>query len=155
MVMIPSTEPLSTTQVGETPFFLLTKGEDEKRAGIDMAVDNDGDLVFTSSNDLQLSYGLTNALQAMKLKMVTELGQNLRHTNYGLPVAIGRKTSNPDDTRQLLITGINDMIKSDQRFDRIETLNVRIDGSVVLIELVVRLAGTGTMLPISFTINTG
>jgi hypothetical protein len=120
-----------------------------------MAVDNDGDLVFTSSNDLQLSYGLTNALQAMKLKMVTELGQNLRHANYGLPVAIGRKTSNPDDTRQLLITGINDMIKSDQRFDRIETLNVRIDGSVVLIELVVRLAGTGTMLPISFTINTG
>lgn len=156
LVMIPSEEPLTDQQVGETPFFLMSKNEDEKRAGIDLALNDNGDLIFTPGGDLQLSYGLANALQAVKLKMVTERGQNPRHRDYGMPVIAGNKLDDSEQLRDILITGANQAIESDNRFDRIEQLDVRlVNNNTFSIGLIVRMAGTGTLLPISFTVNTG
>jgi len=156
LVMIPSDQPLSTEQVGETPFFLLSKSEDEKRAGVDLAINDDADIVFTSNSDLQLSFGVANALQAVKLKMVSERGQLPRHPNYGLPVVVGQKANDPSELQGALVAGVTDMISADPRFDRIEQLDVRhAAGNTFTIGMVVRMAGTGTLVPLSFTINTG
>lgn len=155
MILIPSPQAIETQSKNEVPFFLAAKKEDERRAGVDLAFNEDRDLVFTSSGDLQLSYGLSNALQAMQIKMISEKGQSPRHPNFGLPPVQGKKGNQPNQTKQALITSINEMVNTDPRFDRVETLDVKVGNGIVSISLVVRMAGTGTLVPISFTVNIG
>jgi hypothetical protein len=153
-VAIPSESTTDTIQVGDTPFFLESSSEDEKRAGVDLLVGEDGDLVFGSNGDFQLSYGVANAIQAMRLKVLSERGQSKRHPNYGLPSVIGEKERDPTVIQDTLINGINDMVNADSRFDRIEQIDVsKGDSNDVRIGLIVRMAGTGTPLPISFKLN--
>ena len=47
------------------------------------------------------------------------------------------------------------MIEIDSRFERVETLRVSKSGPAMLIRLEVRMAGSGTVVPISFSVNTG
>lgn len=156
LILIPSDQPLPQQKVGVDPFFLKSLTEDEKNSGIDLAVNGDMDIVFTSTNDLQLSFGLSNAVQAIQYKMMTEKGQLPRHPDYGLPQVAGQKANDPDAIKQVLINGINDMINADSRFSRIERLDViRPVGNEFRIKLNVRMAGTGTVVPISFSVNTG
>lgn len=156
LVLIPSSEPLEQQQVGETPWFLLTKSEDEKRQGVDLSLDANGDISFTPNNDLQLSFGLANALQAVKLKIATERGSLVRHSAYGIPTIAGVKAEDTTQLKQILVEGLQASIGADSRFDRIETLDVRRPtGNTFTIGMVVRLAGSGALVPISFNINTG
>jgi hypothetical protein len=55
-VLIPSEEPLEDSRRDPVPWFLAKSAEDEKRAKIDLALDDDGDLVFTPNGDIKLSY---------------------------------------------------------------------------------------------------
>jgi hypothetical protein len=91
----------------------------------------------------------------MQIKMISEKGQNPRHPNYGLPAVMGTKGNQPQQIKQALITSINEMVNADSRFDRVETLDVKVGNGVVNISVVVRMSGTGTLVPISFTVNTG
>ncbi len=153
-VSIPSDVPTNEVDVGETPFFLETKSEDEKNAGIDFLIDDSGDIVLGANGDLQLSYGLANALQAMKFKILSERGQSKRHPTYGLPNVVGKKVRDPEAIYNTLIDGINEMVEADPRFDRIEQIDVvPAEQSGIRIGLVVRLAGTGTLLPLNFKLN--
>lgn len=154
-VAIPSDVPLDNDQVGETPFFLESSSEDERRAGIDLLVGDDGDIVFGSTGDIQISSGITNALQAMKLKVLSERGQSKRHPDFGLPSVTGEKERDPAAIRQTLIDGINEMVNADSRFDRIEQIEAfKGEDNDIQIGVVVRLAGSGTLVPLSFKLNT-
>jgi len=156
LISIPSELPLSQERGTDLPFFLTASAEDEKRAGVDLAVNSNNDLVFTASGDLQLSFGTSNALQAVRFKMISERGQSRFHPEYGLPLVVGQKSSDPATLRQTLIDSINDMINTDQRFDRIEQLEVISNApNAIAISMIVRMAGTSTLVPLSFTINTG
>lgn len=154
-VLIPSEEPTDTTPINGIPYFLATKGEDEKRAGVDLAVGSNMDLVFGSNGDLQLSFGVANAVQAIQFKMMSEQGQNPKHPTYGLAPVVGSKMNDPEAVRQVLIDSVNSMIEADLRFDRVEQLNARLNGNVFIISLVVRMAGSGSLIPISFNVNVG
>lgn len=153
-VAIPSEKPLEQGQIGETPFFLEASSEDEKRAGVDLMMGDDGDIVFGSTGDLQITYGIENALQAVKLKVLSERGQSKRHANYGLPSVMGEKERDPNFIKQVLINGVSEMIDADPRFDRIEQIDLQKgDKNDIRIGLVVRMAGTGTLVPLSFKLN--
>lgn len=154
LVVIPTPIPPSTT-IGDTPFFLSDKSEDEKRAGVDLSVNTDFDLVFTPTSDMQLSFGVPNAVQAIKIKLVSEKGQNKRHQEFGVASVMGEKLDSPEDVKGALITSITDMIEADNRFDRVENLGISQVDTAFLVNLEVRMAGTGTVIPISFTVNTG
>jgi hypothetical protein len=155
--LIPSAEPVQNVSK-DTPWFLQYKKEDEKRAQVDLMLTSDMDLTFTSNNDLQLSFGLANAMQALKLKIAIEQGSLLRHPGFGLLAIQGSTTVNPDNVRSALITSIVSSVAADSRFSRVESINVdfvKTSGtSGFVIQLVVRLAGTGTLLPINFRIST-
>jgi hypothetical protein len=156
MVLIPSLQPLPEQRVGTDSITLESLAEDEKNAGVDFAVNDDMDIVFTSTNDLQLSFGLPNVVQAVKYKILTEKGAIPRHKSYGLPNVSGRRADDPEGIQAELIRGITDMIDADSRFSRIERLDVvRSAGNQYTIKLAVRMAGTGTVVPISFNVNTG
>lgn len=160
-VLIPSPEPLPDDRNDEVPWFLAKAAEDEKRAKIDLALDPNGDLTFTTNGDVRLSYGLDNAIQAIKLKIITELGSLRYHPTFGLVNVIGNKNSNIDDIRELITQSIISQIQADSRFDRVE--DIAVDYLVnsttnqgvgaIAISLTVRLAGGTQVIPISFTVN--
>lgn len=160
-VLIPSPEVLPNDRKEEVPWFLAKSAEDEKRAKVDLALGPDGDLSFTTNGDLKLSYGIDNAIQAIKLKIITELGSLRYHPSYGLINVIGNKNLNIDETRELLIQSINAQIEADSRFDRVEHLSVDYlvnsitsqGVAAMAISLTVKLAGGGQSIPISFTVN--
>lgn len=154
LVMIPS-ESEADLLPGRTPYFLSSKSEDEKRAGIDLAVNDDMDLVLTSSGDLALSYGLPNAIQAVQLKMLSEKGQLPLHPGFGLPNVIGMKIRDPEGLKQTIVSGITQMIENDSRFSRIEQLDVKLVQSALTINMIVRMAGSGTLIPLSYSVNVG
>jgi hypothetical protein len=155
-IMIPIVGATNDPQLNETPWFLKAKPEDEKRAGIDLALSNSGDLSFTSTGDLSLSYGLANAMQAAKLKLTIEQGTLNRHADYGVVSVVGATNINDSTVQGQLITSIVEAFKVDKRFSAVERISITPatgDASGLLVQLVVKLAGTGTSLPISFTMN--
>lgn len=160
-VLIPSPEPLPDDRNDEVPWFLAKSADDERRAKIDLAIDDNGELTFTPNGDIKLSYGLDNAIQAIKLKIVTELGSLRYHPTYGLVNVVGNKNSNIDDLRELLTQSILRQVEADSRFDRVEDLAVNYlvnnqtgqGVGAMAINLNVRLAGGTQVIPISFTVN--
>lgn len=119
-VLIPSTTPLDEAPSLETPWFLRTSGEDEKRMKIDLDLNESMDLVLTPSNDLSLSYGLANAIQAMKLKLMVELGELQRHPEFGFVAIVGQTNVNRDGAKATMVESLNRQVEADPRFDRIE-----------------------------------
>jgi hypothetical protein len=160
-ILIPSTDPLPDDRNEEVPWFLAKAADDEKRAKVDLAVDVNGDLTFTTNGDVRLSYGLDNAIQAIKLKIITELGSLRYHPTFGLVNVVGNKNSSIDDVRELITQSITSQIQADGRFDRVEDLAVEylVNGATnegvgaIAISLSVRLAGGTQVIPISFTVN--
>jgi hypothetical protein len=160
-VLIPSEESLPDGRREEVPWFLSKAAEDEKRAKVDLAIDANGELNFTSNGDLTLSYGLANAVQALKLKIVTELGSLRYHPGFGLVSILGNQNSDLESVKSLITESLTEQIELDSRFDRIENLTVDYlvnsatnEGvSAMSITLSVRLAGGSTVVPISFTVN--
>jgi hypothetical protein len=160
-VLIPSNEPLPDARQDEVPWFLSNSAQDEKRQKVDLAIDENGELNFSTNGDFSLSYGLANAVQAMRLKIITELGSLRYHPDFGLVNIVGSKNQNLDDLKGLIIDSITSMIKADPRFDRVESLNVQylVDSNsntavaAMNITLSVRLAGGSTVIPISFTVT--
>jgi len=160
-VLIPSPEALPDDRNDEVPWFLAKSADDEKRAKIDLALGPNGDLTFTTNGDVKLSYGLDNAIQAIQLKIVTELGSLRYHPTFGLVNVIGNKNLDIDAIRGLIVESINSQIEADGRFDRVENLSVEYlvnstasqGVGAIAISLSVRLAGGTQTIPISFTVN--
>lgn len=158
-VLIPSTDPIDDQSVSDIPWFLATKGDDEKRAKVDLFINEDGDLNFNTTSDLQLSYGIENDMQAIRLKMGIEQNSLPRHLGFGLPPVQGQTNRDIGALKQSLIDSITKQIEADSRFDRVERLDVQYlpdQGSAAtgfFITLVVKLAGSNAKLPITFSIN--
>ena len=160
-ILIPSEEDLPADLKVDLPFFLQTKGEDEKRQKVDLAIGNTGDLIFDHTDDLGLSFGIDNAVQSIKLKFAVEEGELHRHKDYGLIGITGAANHDVATLRSTLVESISNQISADSRFDRIERLDVeyfntndpRFPGNAFLISLSVRLAGSNAVIPITFTVN--
>lgn len=160
-VLIPSPTPLPDERKDDVPWFLAKSAEDEKRAKIDLAIDEKGELNFTTNGDLALSYGLENAVQAIKLKIITELGSLRYHPTFGLVNVVGKTNADIDGIKNLITQSLTAQIGADSRFDRIESLSVNYlvnsttnqGVAAMAIVMSVRLAGGSRVLPISFTVN--
>jgi hypothetical protein len=158
-ILIPSTQPLPNQRQDTVPWFLAQAPEDEKQMGIDLLLSGTDDLVFTPNNDVALSYALQNAVQAMRLKVVTELGELRYHQGFGLVSVIGNKNNNLDVVRGAITTSLIQQVQQDPRFDRIESINVYYIASnnqapSIVVNMEVRLAGgSNQVMPITFSVN--
>lgn len=160
-VLVPGEEDIDPEIETEVPFFLQSAGQDEKRQKVDIALGPGNELVLTSQDDVGLSYGLENSVQAIKLKFEVEEGELARHPEHGLVSLVGNTNLEPNILKEALTESISQQIELDGRFERIETLDVaylasndsRFPGTAFVISMAVRLAGGSTVIPISFTVN--
>lgn len=159
-VLIPQATPLANNRTDELPWFLVGKAQDEKQAKVDIAIDANGEIQFNTNGDISLSFGLDNAIQAMRLKVITELGTLRYHPTFGLVNILGNKNNNVNDLKNLLIDSLSTQVAADDRFARIESLDVQYlvadqtstAATAIGISMSVRLAGGDTVIPISFTV---
>jgi hypothetical protein len=159
-VLIPSDNPLPPTLNKTTPWFLRSSSQDERNAGVDLLLGSGGDLILTPYGDIQLAYGIENAMQAVKILMSTVAGDLSRHPEYGIVNVVGQTNANPGVIQQVLTESIARQILSDTRFSRLDHLTVEylskdaVGPSAYKISLGVVLSGGGdTVIPISFGIN--
>ena len=159
-ILIPSTDVLDDTDTDQVPFFLSSSDEVERRQKIDLNIDDKGEINFDSTDDLQLSFGLENSVQAVKLKLSIEQGELRRHSEHGLVPLAGQTNKDVGLLKEVLIDSITSMIAADERFSRVERLDVRYTNPVnsttatgFNVLLVVRLAGSGQLVPITFSVK--
>jgi len=160
-VLIPSTDILDDELTGDdTPWFLASSDVVERRQKIDLNIDDTGEINFDSTGDLQLSFGLENSIQAVKLKLSVEEGELRRHPEYGLVQLAGKTNVNVGLLKEALVDSITSNIAADERFSRVERLDIRYSSPIndtaavgFQIVLVVRIAESGQLVPITFSVK--
>ncbi len=118
---------------------------------VDLLLTDTGDLAVNVYGDFRYSYGLTNLIQALRIKFGTVAGTVLLHPEFGLGVRPG--TVNSDIQVQQLFNSVNQLIAADNRFAGLSNLQIVLNGPVLTINLGVVLAGSNGVFPLSFTLN--
>ena len=119
-------------------------------AKVDFLLDDNGDMVINPLGDFMLATGLTNLIQAIKLKIRTKRGSLLQHLDYGLGIAVG--TSVADIESGDIIRSLNGMIEDDPRFDSIDRINLRLKGSTLTVDMTIRITNGSGIVPITVNI---
>ena len=127
----------------------LTKGmtELEKSLGVDLKINQDGDLELNNLNDFSLVASVQNAAQAVYLKLNIEPGGLVYHPELGTSLQVGEKTKNAIEIKAQILKSLS----KDPRFDSVDA-RVQVLGDVVLVDLRVTLANTGIEVPLQFAV---
>jgi hypothetical protein len=122
----------------------------ERLFKIDLLLDESGDLVLDASGDFALATGYTNAVQALQTMMEVEQGELEQHPEFGIPAAIGARTSDvPSEKLQEII---RNQVVSDPRFsDALTQLVPMPNGIRITIEA--RGVDGSSLLPVSYQIG--
>lgn len=136
-------KPISVFAPDSDPLLAIAK--------IDIALDSNNDMILDSTGELKLAAGLTNILQALRIKFSTPLNSLNKHPGFGFGVRPGTPISeiNIDDLKQSVIS----TILSDQRFKEVLSINFVYNNSTLKIDGVVSLNGIDNgVLPFNFDI---
>lgn len=119
-------------------------------SGIDLLLDNKGDLVITNEGDFKYAYGMQNIVQRIKLALSTPQGTLLQHPAYGINVAVGQSTAdvNPED----IAKSITQMFANDSTFTGVKAIRINKNGPVVEIFVSIGIAGLNDAIPIQVNV---
>lgn len=148
LIWIPTdTEATPDKRSNLIPF--LPKDDLNVISNVDFLLTEDGDLAISSSGEFRLANGMTNLIQAIRLKINTERGRLFRHQDYGLGDLTG--TSNADLDVQEVYKMINSTISTDPRFAGIKDLVVELVGPTLNISMEVQIINSEMIVPVSFS----
>ena len=153
-IMIPTNDTIGFPINAQEPWFIKNLSQDLKNINVDIALSSDNDLVFDSTGDLQLVYGLANAAQAANLKISVKTKELLRNPDFGLEEIAG-KYNNSEISNSLMLLMLESALSGDDRFEGIEGLSYTISNTSIFINANIRLAGTNGSLPLTFQIPKG
>lgn len=149
-IFIPSDQPVPTDpsivpppSTSSDPLTGLSK--------VDWLLTDTGDLAVNSYGDFRYSSGMTNIMQALKIKVGTQKGTVLLHPQFGLGVKPG--VMNPDFTVQDIFNSITKMIEEDPRFQGLDSLQVSVNGPQLSVNMGVILAGQSGVFPVNFNVT--
>lgn len=131
---------LVPTSVANDPLVGLSK--------VDWLLTETGDIATNSFGDFRFAAGITNLVQALKLKISTPKGSLLTHPDYGLGIRAGMMNS--DVNVQDIYNSINKLIEEDPRFQGLDSLQISLNGPVLSISMGVMLAGQNGVFPLTF-----
>lgn len=115
-------------------------------AKTDFLIRSDGDIVITSGGDIMLANGLTNMIQAAKMKLLTKVGSMIQHPNFGNPVQPGASAA--DINAAEVLSQLNRLFAQDSRFSGVLAGKVQLNGPALTVDLLLGVAGSNSNLPI-------
>ena len=115
---------------------------------VDILLQSNGDIALNNYGDFRYSYGMTNIVQALQIKMGTVAGTVLLHPEFGVGIPPG--TSNGSVNVQQIYSSINKQIQQDPRFAGLSNLNINLAGPKLSINMAVQLANQQGVFPITF-----
>lgn len=118
---------------------------------VDFLLNDNGDLAVNNFGDFRYAYGMTNIIQALKIKMSTQAGSMLLHPEFGTGIKPG--TINGSVDAQQIYTSINKLIQQDDRFAGVSNLQISLDGPILTISMGVQLANNRGVFPITFQVT--
>jgi hypothetical protein len=118
---------------------------------IDWLLTESGDVAIDTYGDFRLAFGISNLIQALKMKFATPTTSLLKHPTYGAGLNVG--VSNADLKNSDVIRQIIQSIQNDPRFGDIINLTIERKGPKFAISLAVSLANGNGVFPISFVLN--
>lgn len=117
---------------------------------VDLLLTDSGDLAVNNFGDFRIAYGMTNIIQALKIKIGTQAGKVLTHPEFGLNIKVGQMNS--DFVIQDTFDNMNRLIQQDPRFEGINALEVNLNGPTLSLNMAVALAGIQGVFPVTFTL---
>jgi hypothetical protein len=118
---------------------------------VDLLLTDEMDIAIDSYGDFRYAAGMTNLVQALKIKFSTERGSILAHPSFGLGINPGIMTS--DLEIKELFKSINSMVTRDSRYAGVDQMQVRLNGPILEIGLLIELANRMGVVPITFMIS--
>ena len=110
-----------------------------------------GDVALNNYGDVRYSSGMTNIIQALKIKLSTQAGKWLIHPEFGISVNPGKSISDVD--MQQIFNSINNLIIQDPRFQGINNLQISLNGPTITIGLGVLIANQMGVFPLTFVLQ--
>lgn len=110
-----------------------------------------GDIAVNNYGDFRYSNGITNIIQALRIKFASVAGTVLLHPNFGLNVRVGAISS--ELQIQELYNSINTMIQQDPRFQSVSKLQITLNGPTLGISLAVQLPNQTGVFPVTFALT--
>ena len=132
--------------------FNITKTmvEAEKGLGVDIRINEDGDLAISNTKDLDLVAGMSNMAQASALKLGYESGSLKRHPGIGTDLQIGRKAAT---SLTIIREQILSSFQSDNRVESIPFIELIQEGGAYVINMLVKLKNVDQPVPIPLKVN--
>lgn len=153
-IMIPTKGSSDFSINAQQPWFVQTLPQDLKGMGVDLALSPDNDLLFDTTGDLQLVYGLTNAAQAVNLKINIKTRELIRTPNFGFKDIVGR-FKNSEITQTLLLLIVESALAGDDRFEGVSGFGYVVSNDAVFINATIKIAGSNQSIPLTFQLPKG
>ncbi len=150
-IFIPSDLPIPTTS-DIVPPPSTTSDPLTGLSKVDLLLTDAGDLAVNNYGDFRFSYGITNIMQALRIKFGTEKGKSLLHPEFGLNIRPG--TSSADTDIQDIYNSINKLILDDPRFAGVSGLQIQLNGPTLTISVAVVMAANQGVFPLTFQLTT-
>lgn len=117
---------------------------------VDWLLTDTGDLAVNNFGDFRYSSGMTNIIQALKIKIGTRKGTVLSHPEFGVGIQVG--IMNSDFTVQDIYNSLARAVEEDPRFQGLDSLQVQLNGPVLTLNMGVVLAGQQGVFPVNFNL---
>lgn len=118
--------------------------------GVDLLVDQTGDLVFTPDGDCKIAAGYTNLVQSVRLAIATPRGELFRHPTYGLGLPVGESTANV--SAKDMLRSAKALLRDDPAFKGVHHAAIFKNGNTLQMSLTVEVAGVNQLIPITVSL---
>jgi nucleoid-associated protein YgaU len=126
--------------------FIVTEDEARDPYGTDISIDSDGNIALLESNDVSLVSGVANVIQAVDIRLATEVGSMIKQTAYGLLAQPG--LAGTSEAVSYIRMSIKNALIKDPRISQVKNIGVNLDTDAIQIKADIILIGREKSLPV-------
>jgi hypothetical protein len=121
-----------------------------KAGGIDLMVDQNGDLIITQDGDCRMAYGMQGIEQRIRLTIATPRGALMHHPGFGFPIQPGVSIS--DMSAQAMAESIRTMFGDDPLFNNLSNIKVSVKGPTAYVSMGITVQGEDRPIDVSIAV---
>jgi len=154
-ILIPQMTAAGSSSVAKNIEYNITNGmqQAEKDLGVDIRLNEDGDLAISSTKDLDLIAGVPNITQAIVIKLLLEKMSLKRKPRIGTSLPLGTKlrANGLAELRREILNSLG----SDNRVESIPYIFLSQEGGTISINMLIKMKEIEQPIPLPLTLNVG